>query len=252
MIRNNLVVDSDLFFQSLFCRSEIGLFIYVFVLPVCLFTCFCTWNHMFRVAACAKDHSAFRLCWNAGMPDYSLWLSRAAFVISVFPVMGFFFLNLWLLLARLYESWSQFPLTSSLLKITSCPWLWYKVVVPSLYCHLWPLFAGSGCYFWGRLWTERAQISTAWLSRPPMETLEGWDTSLYATTVLQSLQTSDFFHTLSWKRDLNYGTSTSQENRIYINSTCWLQRDVFSTKASECPWSTMSSSQSEPNPSFNH
>lgn len=83
VIGKNPAVDSDLFFQS-----QIGLFIYVFVLPVCLFTCCCTWNHMFRVAACAKDHSAFRLCWNAGVPDYSLWLSRAAFVISVFPVLG--------------------------------------------------------------------------------------------------------------------------------------------------------------------
>lgn len=35
MIGNNLAVHSDVFLHSLFYRWEIGLFLYVLVLPVC-------------------------------------------------------------------------------------------------------------------------------------------------------------------------------------------------------------------------
>lgn len=169
---------------------------------MCLFTCCCTWNQMF------DDHLAFHLCWNTLMPDYCLWLSREArycaaewrrtyclYFLCCGRVSEFFLPKLWPLSAMFDESWSEFPLTSSLLchpllhlKIRACAWLWFneavvfvspkRLLVTPPCCHLWTLSAGSGCYFWGSLWTERAQISTAWSSQPPMGTLEGWDATL--------------------------------------------------------------------------
>lgn len=124
----------------------------------------------------------------------------------------FFFLKLWLLSARLYESWSKFPLTSSLLKIKSCPWLWYKVVVPPLtpLCRIGLLLLGKTL---DRESTDQYRLVVTASDGNPGGVRRD---SLFNHCPSELTNVWHFFNTLSWKRGSNYGTSTSQENNQSI------------------------------------
>lgn len=142
-----------------------------------------------------------------------LWENKRVFFAKTLNSVS----HVWWILKEMTSSLLCHPLLH--LKIRACASLWFKeaivfvspkrLLVTPPCGHLWPLSAGSGCYFWGSLWTERAQISTAWSSQLPMGTLEGWD----QTVVLQSWQTFDFSNSLSWKMGSKYRTSTSQKNK---------------------------------------
>lgn len=207
MIGNNLVVLSDVFWQSFYCCSKIGLFIYVLFLSACVclpvavpeITCFMLprvpslWDGMLRyqIIACdgigwlQKENMDFPACILCAVEEEEVSNQRA----GAFKTHQIFCTNssaakvnsLWreAFCVPFCCIWKQGLVHDcDIQKLLDSVYTKCLVVTP-LCCHLWLISAGSGSYFWGSLWTERAQISTAWSSQPLMETQEGWDTTFF-------------------------------------------------------------------------
>lgn len=127
---------------------------------VCLFTCCCSWYHMFHVAACARIIRHSVSVWAKTLRCQIIAYGGAVWLLLFYSrkrKRGFHVLweNKWvireqehlkptrffpqthlLLSGMFYESWSKFLLTSCLLrhplqrlKIRACTWLWCKKAV---------------------------------------------------------------------------------------------------------------------------